>query len=226
MMAIYRIRNISNQKVYIGSAINVKQRWSMHLSLLHRGLHFSKHLQSAWDLLGENHFSFEVVESVLDKNNLLVREQYWLDFTKCCDNNFGYNSTPVAGSSLGRVLSEHTKGLISKAHIGKKLSRIHRIRIGLASKGISQSLETRLKRSKSLRGRTFSKSHCSNISRSKIGGKMSIKSRAAISKGYIGLKHTEESKLKISKALKGRKFSDDHRHKLSVAIKKFYTKKS
>lgn len=45
--AIYCIKNLSNNKVYIGSATRGRERWRGHRCLLRRNKHFSCHLQYA-----------------------------------------------------------------------------------------------------------------------------------------------------------------------------------
>src|SRR5438128_6005641 len=46
--AIYQIRHTESGKVYVGSAINPRQRWGMHLKDLRKGAHHSRYLQRAW----------------------------------------------------------------------------------------------------------------------------------------------------------------------------------
>lgn len=49
MIGIYRIRNTSNGKVYIGQSVNIEQRWRQHLYELRRDSHHSPHLQYAYN---------------------------------------------------------------------------------------------------------------------------------------------------------------------------------
>ena len=53
---IYLIRNASQQKVYVGSSIDMEKRWSAHIRLLNRGCHHNRHLQSAWIKYGKEFF--------------------------------------------------------------------------------------------------------------------------------------------------------------------------
>lgn len=96
MHAIYCILNKVNSKRYIGSSVNFYTRKKLHLSQLKRDVHHSRYLQRSWNKYGEDNFTFIVLEKVDNKDNLLVREQWWLDNSNC-----EYNWCKIAGSSLG-----------------------------------------------------------------------------------------------------------------------------
>ncbi|MBF1054549.1 MAG: GIY-YIG nuclease family protein, partial [Parvimonas sp.] len=75
---IYEIRNKINNKVYIGSTIDFKQRKATHLKELRRGKHANSHLQNAWNKYGEDNFIFKIIERC-SIENLLIREQYYIN---------------------------------------------------------------------------------------------------------------------------------------------------
>ena len=104
---IYSIRNNINNKIYIGSSVNIKIRWATHKRALNSKVHHCQHLQRAWVKYGEDAFSFEIQETVpLDK--LLQIEQLYLK--KYWDNGINcYNVCKIAGSFLGVKHSEATK---------------------------------------------------------------------------------------------------------------------
>lgn len=62
MSGIYQIRNIINNKIYVGSTVCFKNRWAVHLFLLDRNKHGNSHLQSAWNKYGKDNFIFEILE--------------------------------------------------------------------------------------------------------------------------------------------------------------------
>lgn len=75
---IYKIRNVTNDKFYVGSTNNTKVRFKNHRRLLRKGKHHCKHLQAAWNKYGEDCFKFEVIEVVKDDSDLWDAENAWL----------------------------------------------------------------------------------------------------------------------------------------------------
>jgi group I intron endonuclease len=118
---IYRIINKLDGKVYIGSAVNLKCRKNEHYRRLVNNKHHSNHLQNAWNKYGKDNFNFEVIEYVDIIENLIQREQYWMDFYISYDDKYGYNMRPKAESPLGttKIMPEETKWKISKANSGR-----------------------------------------------------------------------------------------------------------
>lgn len=102
---IYVIVNLVNNKKYIGSTINFKNRWDKHKKDLKNNKHHSIHLQRAWNKYGEENFLFEVLEYVQDVNDLIQIEQYYLDWMETWKEENGYNICSTAGSTLGIKLS-------------------------------------------------------------------------------------------------------------------------
>jgi len=105
---IYKIENLVNGKMYVGSAVDIKNRWSRHKSDLRKNKHHSRYLQRSWNKYSEEQFEFTIIEEVKDVSELLEREQYWLDYYKSYDYKIGYNSYPTAGSPLGAKHSRET----------------------------------------------------------------------------------------------------------------------
>lgn len=103
---IYKISNSVDKKVYVGSACDLYRRSKEHFKMLSENKHDNPYLQNAWNLHGGGNFSFEIIELVLDRTDLLKREQYWMDITKCYERAYGYNISPTSGSTLGL---KHTK---------------------------------------------------------------------------------------------------------------------
>jgi group I intron endonuclease len=120
---VYQIRNLINGKRYIGSAIDLDQRWRSHLSLLKRHKHHSIKLQRAWTKHGIKRFVFEVLEEC-SAEYCVGREQHYLDtllFASAGDSRFdklGYNICRVAESTMGRKASKETRLKLSQSHIG------------------------------------------------------------------------------------------------------------
>ena len=87
---IYQIRCTSNDKIYIGSAVDMHDRCQHHRRSLRRGNHINAHLQAAWHKYGEENFEFCVLEMTVPVD-LIVLEQDWLDRTKSFDREIGFN---------------------------------------------------------------------------------------------------------------------------------------
>lgn len=96
MKAIYCITNKITGKRYIGSALNFYSRKRCHLSYLRRGIHHSPYLQRSWNKYKEENFDFIILEIVENKEDLIPREQWWID-----NSPSQYNACKIAGSSLG-----------------------------------------------------------------------------------------------------------------------------
>lgn len=112
---IYRIDG-PHGRVYIGSSINLHHRWLAHRNELNHGRHKATHMQSAWKKYGASSFTFTVIELVDDINDLLRKEQLWLDilFTSLESEEI-YNTCRFAYSRRGTKTSEETRQRLSDA---------------------------------------------------------------------------------------------------------------
>jgi len=154
---VYRITCLPTGKVYIGSAVNLRNRCIQHRSGLHTGRHPNSYLQRAWGKHGDDAFVFEVLELVLSPF-LIEREQYWLDRTRAYDHERGYNMSRVAGSRSGvshsaetrqkmaethrRIMSSpERRAAVSRLHKGKVISDEQRRQTSLRQKGKPQPQE-------------------------------------------------------------------------------------
>jgi len=155
MIGIYKILNRTTGKFYIGSSSrSIEGRWIEHLSGLRRNSHYNPRLQRAWNKYGEEDFDFIVLEEVKDKKQVVVREQYYLDYYTCYNKKIGYNICPTANSRLGYIHTEETKQKISKAHKGREFSEETRNKMSKsAKKKPPVSEETRRKMSEAQKGR-------------------------------------------------------------------------
>lgn len=89
MAYIYEIRNVVNDKVYIGSSKDYEKRWLTHTNELSNGTHANKHLQNAWNNYGEENFKFSVLEEV-ELSEQYIKEQEWINKVEPF-NERGYN---------------------------------------------------------------------------------------------------------------------------------------
>lgn len=92
---VYKIRNIVNNKFYIGSALDLRDRYKGHLTLLRseKVNHHSSKLQEDFNKFGEDNFIFEVI-AFCEPDERYNIEQKLLD--KHWGKPWCYNSSPYA----------------------------------------------------------------------------------------------------------------------------------
>ena len=195
---IYIIKNLINNKVYIGSAINIDKRWKHHKKDLAKRKHHSRLLQRAWDKYGEENFKFEIIEEVKNPEHLLSYEQVYLDYYKSYEDDKGFNICKIAGSPLGLKRSDEVKQKMREAK--KNISEETKQRLREVNIGKKHSQETKQKRNEAL-----------------TGLKRSDETKQRMREANIGKKHSEETKKKIREAAKN--ISEETRQKMRDAAK-------
>ena len=194
LSVIYKIRNKINNKIYVGSAINFKNRVKVHKHRLRNNIHHSPRLQNSWNKHGGENFLFEVLE-ICEKDNLINREQYYIDLL-----NPWFNICKIAGSSLGVKHTDEAKLNMSKAQIGKTMSDDAKKKISESHKGMKHSQQT--------------KENIRNVNLGKKQLKETIEKRV---QKNTGRKNTEKTKLKMSKTHTGKKMSKESVEKTRLA---------
>ena len=102
MAHIYKIENLVNGKIYIGSTVNYKRRCYQHKTLLNNNKHGNPYLQNAWNKYGKDNFKFDKIEECLDEDRF-KREEYYFKKLNPFDKN-GYNLSLNAwggGNNIG-----------------------------------------------------------------------------------------------------------------------------
>jgi group I intron endonuclease len=156
--AVYKIKNLINKKVYIGSSVDVKARLCKHRNTLLKNKHKNSHLQHSFNKYSAENFSFEVYDEIAIffekptrkekkalKENILFFEQLWMDNFESYNQEKGYNLSPTAGSQLGIKHSKEAKERMSAAKLGIKHSKEAKERMRLAQ----NRPEVKTKKSKS-----------------------------------------------------------------------------
>ncbi len=88
---IYIIRNKINNKCYVGSSVNIRSRLNAHYNSLLQKKHPNKHLQSAFNLFGNENFEFIPLLNCLSNYNTKL-EQWVKDRSNFkCDYNIAIN---------------------------------------------------------------------------------------------------------------------------------------
>lgn len=107
---VYKIENIINGNLYVGSSKDVYGRWVQHKRELKKNSHHSRHLQRAWNQYGEENFIFNIIETVKTDNRdvLFDCEQKWYDYY--LDNGIRlYNTSVVAKAPITHTTIEDLK---------------------------------------------------------------------------------------------------------------------
>jgi len=215
---IYKIRNVKNDKCYVGSAKSFIKREKEHFRLLKNGSHWNVKLQRAFNKYGSAAFVFEICEFVVYTKEIMVLEDQWI--AKLDAKKNGYN---IADASFGDQLSNHP----NRKEIIEKISQ------GLRKTFSEMSVEERKQKfgKPAEANPMFGKKRPEHVHRAMKDGarrvmeetghgptfgiqksdvhrvKMSTnaKERIGDKNPFFGRRHSEETKAKISERAKGRK---------------------
>lgn len=99
-IGVYIIQNKITGKIYVGSSINIGQRFSEHKWKLNSARHANKKLLNAWKKYGAKNFKFLIIKIVSKTNKLAEREQFWINNLKATDRQTGYNLAIRAYSAV------------------------------------------------------------------------------------------------------------------------------
>lgn len=219
---IYKIESlIKPERIYIGSASNMINRWRCHLSSLVRNKHHSRKLQNHYNKYGKEDLKFILIE-ICNEDELIKKEQYFIDSYKPY-----FNICLLAGRTSGVKRTEQTRIKISKSKKGKPsprkgviLSKETIQKMRLANLGKKMSEETKLKIKNTLNGRIFTDEHRHKISKA-LKGKVKTESHIENNRlSQIGKHNTSlsiEARKKLSLSKMGHSVSLETRAKLRAA---------
>ena len=124
-VGIYGIKNIVNNKIYVGkTGMSFGDRWDSHKALLRSNKHDNRYLQNAWNKYGEENFKFIVIEDC-DVCVLNEREIYWIKFYKDKGLSYNLHDGGDGGYNLGKHLSDETKRKIGEKNRVNMLGKTH-----------------------------------------------------------------------------------------------------
>lgn len=209
---IYCITNKYSGKQYIGSTSCFERRWKEHRRKLRADKHHCRHLQNAWNLYGQDAFEFAVVEVVEDLNDLISREQFWLD-----NHAPEYNINPNAANALGRKTSDETKEKLRRAKTGTTHSEETKELLRSLSSGRKHTEEAKEKIRQAHLGRKQSPEHIEKLAQTRRGRTFSPETRARMAEAHKGRKMSPESIEKTRQAHLGRKRSPETCEKIRQA---------
>lgn len=154
MQGLYQITNTINGHFYVGSSVDIEQRWCGHKTDLNKGKHCNAHLQNAWNKYGAQAFSFEVL-CELGEHQLQEAETNLLGQIVGLPICYNISRDAVAGMR-GWKHSSEIRARNAEAQRGRKHTPSHCAKIAETMRGHSISVETRAKIAEALRGRKHS----------------------------------------------------------------------
>jgi group I intron endonuclease len=214
-VAIYKIVNAANGKLYLGQTVNPVYRARRH---------FWKNngctkLRNAINKYGKEQFKFSVLCWCIDKEE--ANEIETLLIALCDTQNFGYNIAPggfgmesgAGNPFFGKIHTVETRLKISKANRGKKPSEETKAKIAAGNRGRTVSEATKEKLRACPKSDLCSK-RTSAANKSRV---WSNESRAKLAAHVLGKKMTEETKRKVATANSARVWTDASRAKLAAS---------
>lgn len=201
---IYGIFNTVTGKCYIGSSVQIIQRYKHgHLSRLRRNCHHSIKLQRSFNKHGENAFRLCILV-VCGRDELEAEENRLITLWDAFHN--GYNGRPDAEACRGGTVSPETRKKISDKLKGRTIPKDVCVRMGESRRGIKHTDEARR-----------------NMSEARKGWVPSDETRAKWSEQRSGRVITEETRKRMCEASPHRKLPPDHAEKLAIAGRKAAT---
>ena len=109
-MIIYKTTNLINNKIYIGQDINNNYLYIGSGTIL----------KNAIKKYGKENFKKEILESCSSKEELDLKEEYWINYYNSTDKTIGYNIANGGGGCVGCKHTEETKQKMSANTSGNK----------------------------------------------------------------------------------------------------------
>lgn len=245
---VYVFINKSNGKRYIGSALNLYNRFRQYKTKLRKNQRTSKHLQNAWNKYGEENFIIEILQTfpvgtpeqeVRDAEAKEFEKYSWDELYNIAtktETNAGWNQTEAAKDKMRTAAAGRTYGPLTEEHKQAIRDAFKRNGHPKGMKGKKHSEETKAKmREKNSGegnpryGKTLSEETKQKISKARKGQPATFKgkthseeTKAKIRQSRLGKSTlTEEGRKKISEVnRKPKPFSTEHRLSLLKALAK------
>jgi hypothetical protein len=114
-MGVYQIRNITSEKVLIGSALDLPGIFNRHKFQLKMGKHPNRKLQAEWNEFGPEIFAFEILDEITPKEGrdhreeLAFLEDLWLEKSQPYGDR-GYNEKKKGRDEMLRMIAQNRAG--------------------------------------------------------------------------------------------------------------------
>ena len=113
-MGVYQIRNMVNEKIFIGSSLNIPGIFNRQKFQLKMGNHRNKALQAEWNEFGSESFAFEVLDELTPKEDpaynyredLATLENLWLENLQPYGDR-GYNERKKSREELLKFIAQN-----------------------------------------------------------------------------------------------------------------------
>lgn len=106
-MFIYKITNITNNKIYIGQTIRpVKDRFHRHINDAINNI-LDTHFARAIRKYSPENFQYEIIDTATTQEELNQKEQYWIHYYNSIKN--GYNETDAISKCGGNTYKSKTE---------------------------------------------------------------------------------------------------------------------
>ena len=117
VMGIYQIRNVVNERVFVGAALNLHGIINRHKFNLKLGSHRNEKLQADWLAFGGESFAFEILDELTPKDGssrdykaeLAVLEDLWLAKLQPY-GDVGYNERKKGKEEMLRHIAANRSG--------------------------------------------------------------------------------------------------------------------
>ena len=136
-MLVYCIKNIINNKEYIGlTTRTLEERWKQHIYESNKkdSWEWNTPLGNAIKKYGKDSFQVFVLEECSSETELKQKEIQLIRERKSLATETGYNLTLGGDGRLGYKLSEETKRKIGEGNIGKVMSNEAKEKMSVAAK--------------------------------------------------------------------------------------------
>ena len=136
-MLVYCIKNIINNKEYIGlTTRTLEERWKQHIRESNRegGWEWNTPLGNAIKKYGKDSFQVFVLEECSSETEMKQKEIWLIRERKSLASETGYNLTLGGDGRLGYKLSKETKRKIGEGNLGKIMSDDAKAKMSIAAK--------------------------------------------------------------------------------------------
>jgi GIY-YIG catalytic domain len=123
-IGVFQIRNLANEKVFVGASTNLPGLLNRHRFELQMGSHKNAALQADWNQFGADGFAFEILDELKPKDDpqadyhedLAFMEEFWLERLQPYGER-GYNEPKLGREArlhrIARNRLEHDEAMAS-----------------------------------------------------------------------------------------------------------------